>query len=82
MYISKYILTVRCIELHTYQTSIRIAICKKFPYLLTDKMTETSWKFTDVEDDAIGSSNNTVRCPKHPFPTEIPPPPSLTKGKY
>ena len=43
-------------------------------------MTEASWKFADGDEDVIGSSNNAVRCPKHPFPLDIPPPPSLTKG--
>ena len=43
-------------------------------------MTEASWKFADGDEDVIGSSNNAVRCPKHPFPLDIPPLPSLTKG--
>ena len=43
-------------------------------------MTEASWKFADGDEDVIGSSNNAVRCPKHPFPLDIPPPPSITKG--
>ena len=44
-------------------------------------MTEAGWKFADGDsEDVIGSSNNAVRCPKHPFLLDIPPPPSLTKG--
>ncbi len=43
-------------------------------------MTEAGWKFADGDEDVIGSSSNAVRCPKHPFPLDIPPPPSLTKG--
>ena len=43
-------------------------------------MTEAGWNFADGDEDVIGSSNNAVRCPKHPFPLDIPPPPSLTKG--
>ena len=47
-------------------------------------MTDPGWRFTNVSGtDGMGSANNVVRCPKHHFPTDLPPPPSnaLTKGK-
>ena len=46
------------------------------------KMTESTWRFIGASLDGVASSNNIqARCPKHNFPTDIPPPPpTLVKG--
>jgi hypothetical protein len=39
-----------------------------------------TWRYSSNGNNS--STNNGGRCPKHNFPMDIPPPPTLTKGMF
>ena len=43
-------------------------------------MTDASWNFKDVDKDPVGSADDIVICSRHPFPKDLQPLSSPTKG--